>query len=171
MKTYLSRRGRSGVRVNRVRIGFVVGKGVIEARFDDPVGGRGGAGSDAENAEAYADADQRYWQVSVAPGRYVGNVSVPWRPYVGIHLDSAVIAGDVARVIPAWTGNASNRTSTLVIRGNSMRGAYLDGIHSVVGVEGAVRFQGAAATPAAGLRGAGLVRCSGRWCRTTFTTC
>ena len=100
---------------------------------------------DAENAEAYADVGQRYWQVNVAPGRYVGNVMVPWRPYVGINLDSAVIAGDVIRVVPAWTGTISNRTSTLVIRGNSMRAAYLDGIHSVVGVEGAVRFQGSAA--------------------------
>jgi hypothetical protein len=63
---------------------------------------------------------------------------------VGIRLDGAVIAGDVVRAIPAWTGTISNRTSTLVIQGNSMRAAYLDGIHSVVGVEGAVRFQGSA---------------------------
>ena len=67
MKTYLSRSGRSGVRVNRVRIGVVVGKGVIEARFDDPVGGRGGAGSDANallpQAEVTQDALDHGWTV------------------------------------------------------------------------------------------------------------
>ena len=43
------RAGRDGlsVRVNRVRIGFVVGGGVIEARLDDPVGRWGRSGSDA----------------------------------------------------------------------------------------------------------------------------
>ncbi len=87
----------------------------------------GTAGDPAE----YQDPDQRYWRVLVAPGHYIGDVEIPFRPFIGIELDSALIEGDVRRSFPDWEMertdwdvDGSNLVPTLVIRGNSLRSAY-----------------------------------------------
>ena len=83
----------------------------------------------------------RYYAVKVMPGTYLEDVSVPWRPFISIDLSSAVIVGNVTRSIP--DGDFSTRVSTLVIKGDSLRPAYLDGAHTVIGIAGKVIFEAA----------------------------
>ncbi len=64
-QTRLPHRERLFVRVNHDRLGVVIGKRVIEARLDDPIGRWGGAGSDANallpEAEVTQDALDHGW--------------------------------------------------------------------------------------------------------------
>jgi len=60
--------------------------------------------------------------------------------------DDAVIRGTVTRTIPEWPCVASNTIDSLVIRGDSLRAAYMDGYHNYVGVEGDIVFSGTVGT-------------------------
>lgn len=95
----------------------------------------------------WENVNLRYYTVKVMPGTYVEDVSVPWRPYLAIDLSSAVIVGNVTRQIP--NGDFASRVSTLIIRGDSVRPAYIDGEHTVIGVAGTVIYE--AATSSAGM--------------------
>ena len=87
----------------------------------------------------WEDLDKRFYSIKVSPGVYVEDVSVAWRPYVAIDLSSAVIIGDLTRQLAS--GDFSSRVSTLVIRGDSLRSAYNDGLHTFVGITGEVIFE------------------------------
>jgi hypothetical protein len=93
---------------------------------------------DAAGTNAWRDPGQRYYRVSVAAGRYVENVTVAWRPYVSIDLMGAVIQGTVTRRIPDWPINYNEAIPVVVIRGDSLRPASMEGLHHVVGVQGNV---------------------------------
>ena len=93
---------------------------------------------DAANTNVWRDPSQRYYRVSVAPGRYVGDLTIPWRPHVSLDLMGAVIVGNVTRRIPDWPINYSEMISALVIRGDSLCPASMEGLHYVVGVQGNV---------------------------------
>jgi hypothetical protein len=86
----------------------------------------------------------RFYAVKVMPGTYVEDVTVPWKPFVSIDLSSAVIVGNITRSIP--DGDFSTRVSTLVIKGDSLRPAYLDGQHTVIGIAGKVIFEAASSS-------------------------
>ena len=92
----------------------------------------------------WEDIDKRFYIVKVSPSTYVEDVTVAWRPYIAIDLSSSVIVGNVTRQIP--NGNFSSRVSTLVIKGDSLRPAYLDGLHTVIGIAGKVIFEAAASS-------------------------
>jgi len=92
----------------------------------------------------WENVNLRYYAVKVMPGTYVEDVTVPWRPFISVDLSSAVIVGNVTRSIP--DGDFSTRVSTLVVKGDSLRPAYLDGIHTVIGIAGKVIFEAAASS-------------------------
>jgi len=92
----------------------------------------------------WENVNLRYYTVKVMPGTYVEDVSIPWRPFISIDIASAVIVGNITRQIP--DGNFSSRVSTLVIKGDSLRPAYLDGLHTVIGIAGKVIFEAAASS-------------------------
>lgn len=96
---------------------------------------------DPNDPDDYANPDKRYYRIVVAPGRYVGDVVVPYRPHILIDLSAACIAGNVTWSIPAWERNPNALVPRLVIRGDALRSAFLDGEHSVVGIEGELIVQ------------------------------
>jgi hypothetical protein len=103
------------------------------------------AAMEAVGNSASADWDNinlRFYSIKVMPGTYTEDVSVSWRPFISIDLSSAVIVGNVTRQIP--DGDFSSRVSTLIIKGDSLRPAYLDGYHTIVGIAGKVVFEAAA---------------------------
>ncbi len=97
----------------------------------------------ADGPETYMAEATRYFRVSVAPGRYVGDVSVPYRPHVALDLVAAVIVGDVTWEIPGWGRQPEALYPRLTIRADALRAAYPNAsTHSVVGIEGELVVQG-----------------------------
>ncbi len=109
----------------------------IQAAFD--------AIGSATNGAAYMNPTNRYYRVSVAPGTYVENLDVPYRPHLALDLFSAVVVGNVTRTVPPMPcsdGPYTNMPSRLVIRGDSVRAFHPGSGDSVVGIDGDIVFGG-----------------------------
>lgn len=98
------------------------------------------------DADEYAAEAGRAYAVRVAPGVYAEDLEVPYRPAILIDLCGATVRGTVTRRVPAWPRSWTGLVSRLTIRGDSLRAAYPDDQHTVVGIEGDVVFDGGGQT-------------------------
>lgn len=95
-------------------------------------------GSATSNADFNTDATAR-WLIEVGPGVYTENVSVPTRQFIDIHLNNALISGNVTQTFDASViGSGPIIQNKLVIRGDDVRAEYTGSQMPYSGISGNV---------------------------------
>lgn len=93
-------------------------------------------GSAANNTIFNTDATAR-WLVEVGPGVYIENVNVPTRQFIDVHLNNALISGNVTQTFDASViGAGPIIQNKLIIRGDDLRAQYVGSEMPLSGVSG-----------------------------------
>ncbi len=92
---------------------------------------------DAANTTEYEDENINRRVVKIGPGKYVENLTIPQRNIIVLDLEAAVIEGNITYNVNSSLGGSSH-PATLILQGDTLRGAHTSTSVPIVGVDGNV---------------------------------